>query len=85
MTIDGAGGTIAYKWHAENVVALVITGKGSACILDQHKINTIIKISYTKINLELIKWVSIHDLKQFTVLEFTTFSGRLFQSFTILL
>ena len=67
------------------VLVLVITGKGTACILDQHKINTIIKISYTKINLELIKWVSIHDLKQFTVREFTTFSGRLFQSFTILL
>jgi len=58
-------------------LALVIIGKGTTCIPDQHKINAIIKISYIKI---IIKWVSMHDLKQFTVLEFVMLSGRLFQS-----
>ena len=60
--------------HVVLVLASVITGKGTACIPDQHKI---IKISYTKINLGLIKWVSTHDLKQFTVLKFMTLYGRI--------
>ena len=52
-----------FFWHSITfslVLVLVITGKGTACIPDQHKINTIIKISNTKINLELIKWVYLY-------------------------
>jgi len=33
------------------VLASISTGKGTACIPDQHKINTIIKISYATIHL----------------------------------
>ena len=52
---------------AQPTVNSMITGKDTACIPDQ-----LTKLVQSlKINLELIKWESNNDLKEFVVLEFT--------------